>query len=78
MTVPESDLIAPYTKSGSIIVNGLHGSCQSENDSLDHLLSGLDFIATYVSPVIPQKLAEFTQIINLGFYMRRFRNIINV
>jgi hypothetical protein len=58
-----------------MIVNGLHGSCQSENDGLDYILGALNLVAAYVSPAIPQKLAEFTQKINLGFYVRSFRNL---
>jgi hypothetical protein len=51
--VPASDLISAYTKSGNMIVNGLHASCQSEDDGTDYFLKTMDLIARYASPIIP-------------------------
>ena len=51
--VPRSDLFAPYTLSTNIIVNGLHGSCQSMNDASEYFLSAFDVMANYMSPKLP-------------------------
>ena len=59
MVVPSSDLVAIYTESGAVIVNGgLLASCKSEYDMSEYHLGALSVIFNYVSTSAPQKLAE--------------------
>jgi len=57
--VPASELVAVYTESGAILVNGgLLASCKSEYDLSEYHLGALSLIFNYVSTSGPQKLAE--------------------
>ena len=63
--VPINELMAPYTSSGNIVVNNIHGSCQNENDGSDYLLSPAYYIATYGSPKITQAIHDVAKYFRL-------------
>jgi hypothetical protein len=57
--VPASELVAVYTESGSVIINGgLLASCKSEFDLSEYHLGSLSVLFNYVSTSGPQRLAE--------------------
>ena len=57
--VPSSDLVAIYTASGAVLVNGgLLASCKSEYDLSEYHLRVLSLLYHYVHEGAPQALAS--------------------
>ena len=66
MMVPSSDLVAIYTASGKVLVNGgLLASCKSEYDMSEYHLPLLAGLYRYVHPGAPQTLADLASSLRL-------------
>ena len=65
--LPQSDFVQIYTSTSTLILNGdILGSCKSENDGSDYFLTPLTFLARYFHLLLPQKLANLYQALNLN------------
>ena len=65
--LPQSDFVQIYTSTSTLILNGdILGSCKSKKDGSDYFVAPLAFLARYLAPSLPQKLANLYQALNLN------------